>query len=95
MKGSSITMTEEGKTGQEQCEFDADLFFFNQEGIVHKEFVLAGQTVNAYFYCEVLRWFHEVVRRKRPAKWCNNWLLHHDNMPAHTVLKVQQFLATT
>jgi transposase len=28
-------------------------------------------------------------------KWCaNNWVLHHENAPAHTALAVQQFLAS-
>ena len=29
--------------------------FFDQEGIVHREFVPPGMTVNADFYCDVLR----------------------------------------
>jgi hypothetical protein len=33
------------------------------------------------------------VRRKRPQMWKNrNWLLHHDNAPAHTLLVVREFL---
>jgi hypothetical protein len=28
---------------------------FEMKGIVHKEFVLAGQTVNSTNYCDVLR----------------------------------------
>jgi hypothetical protein len=30
------------------------IIFFNINGIVHKEFVLAGQTVNSSYYCDVL-----------------------------------------
>ena len=34
------------------------------------------------------------VRRKRPEKWRDgDWILHHDNAPAHTSHLVQQFLA--
>jgi len=29
--------------------------FFDQEGIVHREFVPSAMTVNAEFYCDVLR----------------------------------------
>jgi len=29
--------------------------FFDTEGIVHKEFVPSGQTVNGKFYCNILR----------------------------------------
>jgi len=36
----------------------------------------------------------ESVRRKRPEKWRDgDWILHHDNAPAHTSHLVQQFLA--
>ena len=60
------------------------IYFFDQKGIVHKEFVPPGQTVNAAFYVEVLKRLWENVRRKRPDQWQNNkWLLHHDNVPAH------------
>jgi len=60
---------------------------------VHKEFVPLGQTVNGKFYCEVLRRMRENVRCKRPEMWKNgDWLLHHDNAPAHTLLVVREFL---
>ena len=68
--------------------------FFDQEGIVHREFVPPGMTVNADFYCDVLRRLRENVRRKRPQKWKNqNLIIHHDNVPAHRSFKVSQFLA--
>jgi len=35
--------------------------FFDQKGIVHKEFVPTGQTVNAAFYVEVLKHLQENV----------------------------------
>jgi len=68
--------------------------FFDQEGIVHREFVPPGMTVNADFYCDVLRRLRENVRRKRPQQWQNQKLIiHHDNAPAHGSFKVSQFLA--
>jgi len=68
--------------------------FFDQEGIVHWEFVPPGMTVNADFYCDVLRRLHENVRHKRPQKWQNqNLIIHHDNAPAHRSFKVSQSLA--
>ena len=68
--------------------------FFDQEGIVHREFVPPGMTVNADFYCDVLRRLRENVRRKRPQKWQNqNLIIHHDNAPVHRSFKVSQFLA--
>ena len=39
--------------------------FFDQKGIIHKEFVPPGQTVNAAFYVKVLKCLRENVRRKR------------------------------
>jgi len=67
--------------------------FFDQKGIVHKEFVPPGQTVNAAFYVEVLRHLPENARRKWPDQWQNNtWLLHHDNAPAHAALLTRCFL---
>ena len=38
--------------------------FFDQKGIVHKEFVPPGQTVNAAFYIKVLKHLRENVQRK-------------------------------
>jgi len=67
---------------------------FDQEGIVHREFVPPGMTVNADFYCDVLRRLRENVQRKGPQKWQNQKLIvHHDNAPAHRSFKVSQFLA--
>ena len=67
--------------------------FFDQKGIVHKEFVPHDQTVNAAFYVKVLKRLRENVRRKRPDQWQNNTrLLHHDNAPAHAALLTRRFL---
>jgi hypothetical protein len=32
------------------------------------------------------------VRRNRLELWPNDWILHHDNAPAHKALSVKQFL---
>jgi len=67
--------------------------FFGIKGLVHFEFVSQGETVNQRFYLEVLKRLHDAVRRKRPELWrSGEWLLHHDNAPAHTALNVRQFL---
>ena len=67
--------------------------FFDQKGIVHKEFVPPGQTVNAAFYVEVLKRLRENVRRKPPDHWRNNtWLLYHDSVSAHAALLTRRFL---
>ena len=68
--------------------------FFDQEGIVHQEFVPPGMTVNADFYCDVLRRLRENVRRMRPQKWQNqNLIINHDNATTHRSFKVSQFLS--
>jgi hypothetical protein len=45
------------------------IIFFDMKGIVHKEFVLAGQTVISAYYCNVLWRMHENVQRLRPEFW--------------------------
>jgi histone-lysine N-methyltransferase SETMAR len=70
------------------------IIFFDIEGIVHKEFVLADQTINSAYYCDVLRQLRENLRRLRPKLWRQkNWLLHHDNTPSHTSFFTTEFLS--
>jgi hypothetical protein len=70
------------------CELDI-------RGIVHYEFVPIGQTVNQVYYLEVLKRLRKKVRRKRLELFANNsWILHHDNVPAHTTRSVREFLVT-
>jgi alpha-L-fucosidase len=89
---AKFTTAEKSTSSSRQCQVHVDRFF-NIQGTVHKEFVPPGQTVNGKFYCEDLKRLMEGIRRKRPDKWKNNnWLLHKDNMPAHTSLVVRQFL---
>jgi transposase len=65
--------------------------FFDIKGIVHFEFIT--QSVNRAYYLKLLKRLPEAVRRKRPELWPNEWILHHDNAPAHKALSVKQFLA--
>jgi len=72
------------------------IIFFENEGIVHKEFVPKGQMVNGKLYCDVLRRMRENIQCKHPDKWRNNsWVLHHDKALAHASLIVRQSLAST
>jgi hypothetical protein len=67
--------------------------FFEIRGIVHKEFVLAGQTVNSACYSELLRQLHEYVRRLCSKLWRQkNWLLHQDSAPSHSSFFIREFL---
>ncbi|UYV68008.1 hypothetical protein LAZ67_5002776 [Cordylochernes scorpioides] len=68
--------------------------FFDCRGVVHHEFLPQGRTVNKEYYLQVMRNLREAIRQKLPDLWKNkNWLLHHDNAPAHTSLLVRDFLA--
>jgi hypothetical protein len=48
-------------------------FFFGHQGVVHKEFVPSGQTVNQTFYREVLDELRRRVLRVRP-EIAINWI---------------------
>jgi hypothetical protein len=54
--------------------------------------MIAGHRVNHACYKDVLeplqKWVHRVW-----TDIADNWVLHHDNAPGHTVLSVQEFLA--
>ena len=72
--------------GDDDCVFDLD-------GIVRAEFVSRNTTVNSEYYKGLLERLRKDVRRKRPEKWANGFILHHDNAPCHTSLLVRQFLS--
>ena len=62
--------------------------FLDNEGLVHHEYVPRGQTVKE-FYKTVLQRLREAVRRHLPEKWLSgNWILHHDNAPAHGAITI-------
>jgi hypothetical protein len=68
--------------------------FFDIDELVHHEFVPTGQTVNKKFYKTVLQRLRDVVRRHHPEKWhSGNWILHHNNAPAHRAVTTNEFLA--
>jgi len=87
-----ISETKKGEASKSNVK-NVLICFFDIKGLVHFEFVPQGQTVNRQFYLEVLKRLRDAVRRKRPELWWSGeWLLHHDNAPAHTALSVRQFL---
>ena len=69
-----------------------NVVFFDSRGIVHKEFVPPGQTVNNAFYKNVLERLRKLVQRVR-RDIADDWVLQHDNAPAHTALSIREFLA--
>ena len=64
--------------------------FSDSRGIVHKEFVPPGMTVNQVFYRDLMERLWKRVQRVRPDI-ADNWVLHHDNAPAHTALSIHEF----
>jgi len=68
--------------------------FFDSNGIIHKEFVPAGQIVNSAFYKEVLKRLLRRIHRVWPELHrTRQWMLLHNNTPAHCAIYVHQFLA--
>jgi len=60
-------------------------FFFDSQGIAHKEFMPPRQTVNQIFYRKVLERLRERVARVRPGI-ARTWMLLHDIAPCHTAI---------
>ena len=47
------------------------IIFFDSEGVVHKEFVPEGKTVNVEFYEGVMDRLLKRIQRVRPAVYCS------------------------
>lgn len=72
------------------------LIFWDVNGVVHREFIRDGHGVDGPFYLGVMRRLREAIRRKRFDRWRNrDWLLQHNNAPAHRARIVTQFLENT
>ena len=54
--------------------------FFDSQGVVHKEFVPQGQTVNKEYHREVLERLRKRVHCARP-EIADTWMLHHAMLP--------------
>jgi len=69
------------------------IIFFDSQGLVHKEFVPEGKTVNAQFYKGVMDRLLKPIQGVRPAAICSrDFVLLHDNATAHKAASVCQFL---
>jgi len=67
--------------------------FFDSQGIVHKEFVPEGKTVNAEFYKGIMDRLLKCIQGVCPAAFCSRDIfLLHDNAPAHKAASICQFL---
>ena len=68
--------------------------FFDSNGIIHKDFILAGQTVNSAFCGEVLKRLLQCIHHVRPELHrTGQWMLLHDKAPVHCAFRVHQFMA--
>jgi len=65
--------------------------FFDSQGVLHKEFVPEGKTINAEFYKGVMDRLLKLIQWVRPAAFCSrDFPLLHD-APAHKAASVCQF----
>lgn len=82
------------KTRREKSKIKSMLIcFYDSKGIVLKEFVPVGQTVNAVFYVGVLKRLVSRIRRVRPEyREEGSWRLLHDNAPSHRSTLTTDFL---
>jgi hypothetical protein len=68
------------------------IIFFDSQGVVHKEFIPEGKTVNAEFYKGVMDRLLKRIQRVRPAAFCSrDFFLLQGNAPAHKDASVCQF----
>lgn len=67
------------------------LFFLQSWYCVYKEFSPHGRTVSHTFYKDVLERLWKWVKVWK--YFAGDWVLYHNNMPAHTVLLVWEFMA--
>jgi hypothetical protein len=69
------------------------IIFFDSQGVVHKEFIPEGKTVNAEFYKGVIDRLLKCIQQVHPAAFCSqDFFLSRDNAPAHKAASVCQFL---
>ena len=67
--------------------------FYDLKGIVHKEFVPEGRSVNGEYYLGVLdRLWKRIVRVRSEYLAGKQLFLLHNNAPPHKTKKVNEFL---
>jgi len=58
-----------------------NVMFFDILGVVHHEYLPVGQTINQYFYKDVLEHLREKVFCKELDQKLHKVVLHHSNVP--------------
>jgi hypothetical protein len=68
------------------------IIFFDSQGIVHKELVPAGKTVNALFYEGIMDHLLKCIERVRPAAFSTrDYFLLQNNVPTHKAASLPVF----
>jgi hypothetical protein len=88
-----ITKAQENSLAKVQDQNHVD-HIFGKQGVIDKEFVPEGQTVNSAFYVEDIGRLLKRISRVRPQFLVEGtWFCWHDNDPSHSELVVKIFLA--
>ena len=70
------------------------VIFFEWQGVIHKEFVPEGETINAVYYKDVMeRLLNKIWHVRSGMCESGDWFLLHDNALSHNGTIVKQFLA--
>ena len=68
------------------------VIFFDWQGVIHKEFVPEGETINAVYYKGLMERLLNRIRHVRPDMCeSGDWFLLHDNAPSHNATIIKQF----
>jgi len=67
--------------------------FWDQDGILHVDYLPKGQTINAEYYWSLLVQLKNIFEEKRHGKVTYGVLFLHDNAPAHRALTTHKKLA--
>lgn len=66
--------------------------FFDFKGMIYQHYLPKGQTINSVYYMKVLTNFLVHLRKKRPEKLIDGWLLHQDNARPHVSKATMEFM---
>ena len=89
----NLATIEKNAISEVSCE-DLLMIFFDWQGVIRKEFVSKGETINAVYYKGVMERLLNRIRRVRPGMCeSGDWFILHDNAPSHNATIVEHFLA--
>jgi Transposase. len=66
--------------------------FFDSKGMIYQTYLPKGHTINSDYYIKVLSTFLKHLRKKRPEKIAQGWLLHQDNARPHVSRATADFM---